>query len=455
MAVDGEFRHLGGGPKGVFLALRYVFVIAVGYLLIFARPGPVAPVRALAVAGALAWNIALSLVPARVLLAPAIAAPLLAADAAWVAWALRVSGTAAPDFFVLYFFVLLLAAVGEKPGMVVLGAVIASGVAILTSSKHVGWTPAVLLRIVVIFTAALFYGHVLGRIRSERQRGDRNAEWVRTLEAQVVERSAALHRLYKAARAASDAKSDFMASLSHEVRTPLHIIIGYSEMLIDGAASTPAEGATLGRRVRSAATGFLRLVDDLLEISRLESGRVHVDLHPLGVAQFVEELRQRGWLSPLSGVQVYWDSDPGPAIVETDATKLQVILTNLLTNALKYTRAGEIRVGVRALPTGQRVEFQIADTGPGMSETELARVRDPFHESRQGHDVSGIGLGLAIVYRYAALLGAEVSVQSEVGRGTSFVVAVPCRMTERAADASPDAAAAGGLERRPQLVVAE
>ncbi|HLY36894.1 MAG TPA: histidine kinase dimerization/phospho-acceptor domain-containing protein, partial [Candidatus Binatia bacterium] len=282
MAADGEFRHLGGGSKGLFLALRYVFVIAVGYLLVLARPGSAAPVRALAVAGALASNIALSRVPARVLLAPFVAAPLLAADAAWVAWALRASGTADPDFFVLYFFVLVLAAVGEKPGMVVLGAVLASAVAVLTGWRHVGWTPTILLRIVVIFTAALFYGHVLGRIKSERQRGDRNAEWVRTLEAQVAERSAALHRLYKAARAASDAKSDFMASLSHEVRTPLHIIIGYSEMLTDGAARTPEDGATLGKHIRSAATGFLRLVDDLLEISRLESGRVHVDLRPLG-----------------------------------------------------------------------------------------------------------------------------------------------------------------------------
>ena len=413
MAVDGEFRHLGGGPKGLFLALRYVFVIAVGYLLVFARPGPVAPLRALAVAGALASNIALSRVPERMLLAPSVAAPLLAADAAWVAWVLR----ADPNFFVLYFFVLLLAAVGENPGMVVLGAVIASAVAVLTGWRHVGWTPAVLLRIVVVFAAALFYGHVLGRIKRERQRGDRNAEWVRTLHAEVAVRGAALHRLYKAARAASDAKSDFMASLSHEVRTPLHIVIGYSEMLIDGAASTPEEGATLGRRIRSAATGFLRLVDDLLEISRLESGRVHVDLRPLRVAQFVEELRQREWLSPVPGVQVHWDSDPGTAVIETDSAKLQVILTNLLTNALKYTRAGEIRVGVRALPTGQRVEFQIADTGPGMSATELAGVRHPFHESRGDHEVSGIGLGLAIVYRYAALLGAEVSVQSEVGRG--------------------------------------
>jgi len=442
MARDGEFRHLGGGPKGVFLALRYVFVIAVGYLLVFARPGPVTPVRALAVAGALASNIALSRVSARVLLAPFVAAPLLAADAAWVAWALRVSGTAAPDFFVLYFFVLLLAAVGEKPGMVILGAVIASAVAIFTGWRHVGWTSAVLLRIVVVFTAALFYGYVLGRIKSERQRGDDNAEWVRTLHAEVAKRGAALHGLYKAARAASDAKSDFIASLSHEVRTPLHIIIGYSEMLIDGAASTPAEGATLGRHVRSAATGFLRLVDDLLEISRLESGRVHVDLRPVEVAHFVAELRQREWLSPWSGVQVYWNSDPGPAVVETDATKLQVILTNLLTNALKYTRAGEIRVGVRA---GQRVEFQIADTGPGMSAAELERVKDPFHASRRGHEVSGIGLGLAIVYRYAALLGAEVSVQSEVGRGTSFVVAVPY---------SPGSAG-GLLQPRPQLAVGE
>jgi signal transduction histidine kinase len=106
-----------------------------------------------------------------------------------------------------------------------------------------------------------------------------------------------------------------------------------------------------------------------------------------------------------------------------------VVVSNLVTNALKYTRAGEIAVIVRLRDDGARVDFRVEDTGPGIPGTLLARIREPFHESgcADGHKLPGVGLGLAIVYRYAVLLGAEVSVQSTVGRGTSFVVSMPRR----------------------------
>ena len=168
-------------------------------------------------------------------------------------------------------------------------------------------------------------------------------------------------------------------------------------------------------------------------MSRLESGRVRVGRRSVPLAQFVEELRSHEWLSPLPGVRVQWEVDPGSTVIETDPAKLQIILTNLVTNALKYTRVGEITVRVRARPSVQRVDFQVDDTGPGMSETELAWVREPFHESRPGaHRLDGVGLGLSIVYRYAAMVGAEVCVRSAIGRGTSFLVVVPYRMWDRA-----------------------
>jgi signal transduction histidine kinase len=430
MAADREFRHVGGGPKGLFLALRYVFVIAAAYLLVFQqRDGPVAPGVALTIAGALASNVVLSFVPSRMLFAAWVAAPLLIVDTVWIAWALHASDTVGNDFFLLYFFVVLLAAVGENPAMVVFGATLASGLSVYTGWGETSWTSPVLLRVVVIYTAALFYGHVLGRIKSERQRGDRSAEWARALEAKVAERTAELNQLCEASRAASIAKSEFIASISHELRTPLHIIIGYADMLLDGAAATPEEAVALGRHIRAAATGFLRLVDDVLEISRLDSGRVRIDRRPVPLGEFAAELRGREWISPLPGVRLRWDLDPSPVVIETDAAKLEIVLTNLVTNALKYTRQGEVTVRVRARQTVQRVDFQVDDTGPGIPEPQLVHMSEPFHESsgRGPHKLDGVGLGLAIVYRYAALLGAAVSVRSTVGRGTSFLVTVPYR----------------------------
>src|SRR4029450_9225526 len=122
----------------------------------------------------------------------------------------------------------------------------------------------------------------------------------------VAERTAELTRLYETTRAANNAKTDFLASMSHELRTPLHIIIGYSDMLVDGSATSPGEGAVLGAHIRSAATGLLGLVDDVLEMSRLEAGRVRLDPRAVHLAAFAEGLAAREWLAPHPGVTLCW-----------------------------------------------------------------------------------------------------------------------------------------------------
>ena len=433
MSPESEFRHLGGGSKGLFLALRYVFIVTASYLLIFQGHGPVATATAVAIAVALASNVGLSLLPQRLLFAWWLAAPLLVADAIWVAWALVSSGGAGEEFLLLYFFVLLLAAVGESLPMVVLGAVVTAGLNLWATWTRGMWTSPVLLRVVFFFSVALFYGHVLTRLKRERIRGDRSAEWARLLEAKVLERTAQLNQLYQESRAASRAKSDFLASMSHELRTPLHIIIGYAEMLREGVAVSEID--ELAGRVRGAATGLLTLVDGVLEMGRLESGRVPIVPRRVPVADFVDELQQREWLTPLPGVTMRWDRGPARAEVETDPSKLQIVLANLLTNALKYTTEGSVALRVR--DESDAVVFEVADTGPGIPPERLARMREPFHESTAGAQrMHGIGLGLAIVHGYAGLLKAGVEVASVVGRGTTFRVRVPHSLPPAAARAS-------------------
>ena len=429
VVTGSKLRHVARGPKGLFLLLRYVFIASASYLLLFQSTHlVVAPALALAIALALASNVALSFVPAHLLFSWWLSAPTLVADTLWVAWALKAFGGMGGDFFLLYVILLLLAAIGERPALVAFGAVIAGCATLFEFGASPGWTAAVLLRVVFLFAMALFYGHVLARIRRERRRGDRSVEWARALERKVAERTAELTSLYEATRAASSAKTDFLASMSHEVRTPLHIIIGYAEMLVDGGARTPGEGALLGAHLRSAATGLLHLVDDILEMGRLESGRVRVDTRPVPVATFAAELAAREWLAPSAGVTLRWDVSATDASMTTDAGKLQIILSNLVTNALKYTRDGQVVVRVQERTDGF-VEFAVADTGPGIPAAQLARIREPFHESSgtAGHHIGGVGLGLAIVHRYAALLGVDVAVRSTVGVGTCFVVAVPRR----------------------------
>jgi len=170
-------------------------------------------------------------------------------------------------------------------------------------------------------------------------------------------------------------------------------------------------------------------------MGRLDLEHVRVEPRLVRVTDFVEELQRREWIPPLPGVTLRWDVDTEAMEIETDSTKLSIVVTNLVTNALKYTRAGEIVVSVRGRHGGDGVDFRVEDTGPGIPGTLLARLREPFHDSGQSaeHKLTGVGLGLAIVYRYAMLLGSEVSVLSTVGRGTRFVVTVPRRFDSRPA----------------------
>jgi signal transduction histidine kinase len=420
-----RFRHVGGGQKGLYLLLRYVFIATASYLLIFhARPRSVATLQAAIVALALASNVALSALPVRTLFAWWITGPLLVADTVWVTWALHAGGRLGEEFFLIYLIVLVLAAVSENTVVVVVGASIASLINLYAGWRRFAWTSPELLRVVFLFTAAVFYGHALGRVRAERRRGDRSLRWARTLEAKVAQRTSELHRLYEGSRAASDAKTEFLAVMSHEVRTPLHIVVGYAEMLLDGAATTPEHGAALGARIRGAATTLLSLVDGLLEFGRLRSGTVQIEKRPVTLASFLADLAQREWIEPHPGVTLRWQTALDAVVVNTDASKLASLVSNVVTNALKYTRVGEVVVSARTCDA--RAEIQVADTGPGIPPERLARMRDPFHESTgEGHRLGGVGLGLALVYRYADVLGADIRVSSTIGCGTVFVVTLP------------------------------
>jgi signal transduction histidine kinase len=415
--------------KRLYLVLRYVFVAAASYLLLFhSREELVPAARALAIALALASNVMLSLLPARVLFAWWVSAPVLIADTVWAGWTLHAVGGVGEEFFLLYLVVLVLAAVSENVVVVVVGATIASGVNLYTTWGPSPLTAHVLLRAVFLFTVAVFYGHVLARIRSERRRGDRSLERSRRLEAEVAQRTAELQRLYEVSRAASEAKTDFVASVSHELRTPLHIIIGYADMLVDGAPAMGADHALLGGRIRTAAAGLLHLVDSVLEIGRLESGTLRVETRPVPARAVARDLARREWITPHAGVTLRWEIPETTAVVETDPGKLEIVLSNLVTNALKYTHAGEVLVAVDDRPGAASVAFRVADTGLGIPASRLARMREPFHESTgTTHHLGGLGLGLSIVYRYAALLDVDVGVDSAVGRGTTFVVTVPYR----------------------------
>jgi signal transduction histidine kinase len=424
------FRHAGGGRKGLFVVLRYVFIVAASYLVIFQNAGhAVSAGPALMIAIALASNVVLSILPPQYLFAWYIEAPVMIADTLWVSWALHQTGSSGRELFLLYFFVIFLAWVGERQWLALAGSTIVSLTNFYFSEHASVFHSRDLLRVVFFYTVALFYGHVLGQIKSERQRADRGFAWARALEAKVAERTDQLRDLYHASLEASRLKSEFVASISHELRTPLNVILGYTEMLLDHDATPDVvDRDRLVVRTREAACGLLQLVDSVLDLGKLDAGKVPVDLTPLVLDAWMAEQRDRDRMPLHDGVRCDWQVAGALPTIRTDPGKLRIVLDNLVNNAIKFTTRGTITVVARHDVERGLVELSVADTGPGIAKRDLARIFEPFHQVTDGkpHEHGGVGLGLAIVDRYVKLLAATIAVKSTPGVGTRFTLALPC-----------------------------
>ena len=260
---------------------------------------------------------------------------------------------------------------------------------------------------------------------------------VRTLQ----EKERAERDLRRRAEDASTAKTNFLANISHEIRTPMTAILGYAELLRDVNAD-PAERAEWIDTIRRNGDHLLAIINDLLDLSKIEAGRFEVELAPVSVPDVVRDvvklMRVRAASQGIALDHVVED-DIARAPVRTDAVRVRQVLLNLVGNAIKFTERGgvEVRVGARA--KGPRLEFSIAvrDTGCGIAPELLPNLFEPFTQSdasftrRHG----GTGLGLAISRRLAGLLGGRIEVASEPGRGSVFTFAFDAERAD--ADASP------------------
>ena len=446
-----SLRHLGGGRKGLLLLLRYVFIAAASYLLLFREPGELpSPTLAFVIASALASNVALSFVPVRHLLSWYLAASVLVVDTLWVSWALHATGADGQGFFLLYSFVVFLSMLGGNLPVMLVGSGLVFAANFVSESPATMFTSAHLLHLVFLYTVALFYGHVLGQVRHERARADRGFAWARELEVKVAERTEQLQRLYEECLAANRLKSEFIANMSHELRTPLHIMMGYTEMLLDGDGGRPSEvHDQMVVRIREASHGLLELVDGLLDLRKLESGKMPLEIEPVHLAPFLGHFQRRERLPVAPNVALRWRIGPALPEIETDVAKLSIVLDNLVNNAIKFTRDGTITASARDVPGERRVVFAVEDTGSGIPSEHLTAIFEPFHQVDGGAQrADGVGLGLAIARDYVSLLGGEISVSSKPGVGSSFEVTLPywpgepASVTRPAAERPPEQRAA-------------
>ncbi|MEY4563175.1 MAG: hypothetical protein RLZZ618_2452 [Pseudomonadota bacterium] len=246
--------------------------------------------------------------------------------------------------------------------------------------------------------------------------------------------------------ATSKYKSEFLANMSHELRTPLNSSLILSKLLADNKPNTlTPEQVKYAEAINASNNDLLLLINDILDLAKIESG--HVDLQPGPVLMTDTVARLRSTFEPLARQKklgFHIDVQPDmPASIVSDEQRLQQILKNLLANAVKFTEHGEVRLTIRAMP-GHRVQFEVKDSGVGIAEHQHDIIFEAFRQAdgSTSRRFGGTGLGLSISRELAQRLGGNISVDSEPGRGSRFTVDLPVELVERPLDAPPPPASA-------------
>jgi signal transduction histidine kinase len=254
-----------------------------------------------------------------------------------------------------------------------------------------------------------------------------NRDELGALSANVNRMNDELRRLYTELEAASQHKSEFLANMSHELRTPLNAIIGFSQVLRDEMVGAVNEKqAEYLDDIISSGNHLLSLINDVLDLSKVEAGQVELEVHPFSLREALERgvvmVRER---ATEDGVHVAFVADPEVDVVAGDERRIKQVIFNLLSNAVKFTPAGG-EVDVSATRANGEVTVSVADTGPGIAPEDRERIFEEFQQSETGVGLrEGTGLGLALSKRYVELHGGRIWLESELGRGSTFTFALP------------------------------
>lgn len=238
----------------------------------------------------------------------------------------------------------------------------------------------------------------------------------------------------KAAEEASAAKSKFLAVMSHEIRSPLSTILGFTDLLLSEESSA-AEKKDWLSRISQNGSQLLRLIDEILDISKIEAGKIELEMNWIRLSELLTQVHAA--LKPKAedkGVSLQFRFDsPIPDRVFLDPTRMNQILTNLIGNALKFTSEGSVEVSLRYQSKQEFLVIIVSDTGPGLSVEQASRLFSPFTQADKSHTrrFGGTGLGLVVCRQLARLMGGDVEIlETQIGVGSRFQVVLPLKVKE-------------------------
>ncbi len=439
----GRPAHPLQSKKYAIVILRWLLVIAAAYVMLFSGPER----RSLAVDAIvvvmLATNVLIARLPDAAVARPGFEVGLLLVDTGLLSAGFFLTKSFSSDFYFLYFFVIFMAGVSEKLTFVLMGSLLASTAYIAVAwGGHVGTAAlapsSLLLRLFFIFGVALLYGVLVERIRLDRER--RRVEYVGQLE-----------KVNARLRELVELKEAFVNGVSHELRTPLNGLLGYLSLVLDGTVGTvKGRVRTYVDRAHLQGLDLLRLIEELLSFVSLSRRRSDVRLIETNISELLDAVRDV-CLQPavLKGLDLRVEVAPDIGCLIADRTKLRDILLHLVSNAIKFTDRGEVKVravwraGVLTNGwQGMILECSVHDTGAGISPEQQEVIFEEFRQldGSMARRRGGVGLGLPLCRGLVQLLRGEICVDSTVGKGATFTVRLPAERNTPAIATAQDAA---------------